>query len=60
MRYSLILKAIRISSIFVIIFSLANAGAVNNCVLITSITIDSANKYIDKKVKNITNKSLGQ
>lgn len=61
-RYLLILKAIRISSIFVIInlFSLASAGAVNNCILITSITIDSTNKYIDKKVKNITNKSLGQ
>ena len=61
-RYLLILKAILISSIFVIInlFSLASAGAVNNCILITSITIDSTNKYIDKKVKNITNKSLGQ
>ena len=47
-RYLLILKAILISSIFVIInlFSLASAGAVNNCILITSITIDSTNKYI--------------
>lgn len=61
MRYLSILKVIYIS-IFVIIniLFLANSLAANNCVLITDINVDSTNKYIDKKVKNITKKKLGQ
>lgn len=55
------MRYLSILGIFVVIniFFLANSFAANNCVLITDINVDSTNKYIDKKVSEITKKRLG-